>query len=301
MDPEVQNPNQRLKKSLAPTIWGLCINAVLAAVKLIAGIAGTSQALVADGIESLADVVSSIIVLRGLKIASQPADAEHPYGHGKAEPIAAAMVAGMLLLAAGWISLQAIQELLKPAHVPATYTLVVLCIVILIKEAMFRFTHSIGEAVESLAVKSDAWHHRSDVISSLSAAIGISICLLGGNKYAAADKIAALIGACLIAWNAIVILRPALDDLMDKSPEPEILEKVRKIAAETDQVKCIEKCFIRKIGYYYLVDIHVEVHPRMTIENAHNVGHNVKDRLLREIPSIRDVLVHLEPNKPNRK
>jgi cation diffusion facilitator family transporter len=291
------HPRQRLNKILIPTLWGLFVNSLLAAVKLFAGIVGASHALVADGIESLADVVSSIIVLRGLKIAAEPPDREHPYGHGKAEPIAAAMVSGMLFLAAGWITLQAIQELLKPIpHLPAPFTLIVLIIIIVIKEFLYRFTSKIGEATDSLAVQGDAWHHRSDAISSLTAAVGIGICLIGGNSYAWADKVAAIVGAILISWNALKILRPALDDLMDKAPEHEIVQKIRTIASETPEVERIEKCHIRKIGYYYMVDIHVEVNRRMTIEDAHNVAHHVKDRLQKQITSIRDVLVHLEPD-----
>jgi cation diffusion facilitator family transporter len=293
---KISHPRQRLKKTLIPALWGLLINSLLAGVKLFTGIAGASHALVADGIESLADVISSVIVIRGLKIAAEPPDKEHPYGHGKAEPIAAAMVAGMLFLAAGWIIMQAIQELTRPARIPESFTLVVLIVVIVIKESLFRFTRKVGEAVESLVVSSDAWHHRSDAITSLATGVGITICLLGGIEYAWADKVAAIFGAAIIFWNALKILRPALDDLMDKAPDSQIVQKVRKVAAETSKVAGIEKCYIRKVGYYYMVDIHVEVNRKMTIEDAHNVAHDVKDRLIKQIPSIRDVLVHLEPD-----
>jgi cation diffusion facilitator family transporter len=293
-----QHPQQRLKKTLIPTLWGLIVNSLLAGAKLFCGILGKSHALVADGVESLADVVSSVIVLRGLKIAAEPADKEHPYGHGKAEPIAAAMVAGMLFLAAGWITMQSVQELLKEDHSPAPFTLLVLLIAIVAKEILFRFTQKVGEAVESLAVKSDAWHHRSDVLSSLAAAVGITISLLGGIRFAWADKVAAIFAALIIGWNALQLLRPALDDLMDKSPSPDLMTKVRTVAAETPKVEKIEKCYVRKIGYYYIVDIHVEVDPHMTIKDAHAISHNVKDRLRAKIPSIHDVMVHMEPSKP---
>ena len=273
------------------------MNTILAAGKMAAGLIGHSHALVADAVESLADIFSSIVVWRGLVVASAPADAEHPYGHGKAEPIAAAIVATTLLLAAVGIALQAGREILYPKSGPAAFTLLVLLGVILIKEGLFRYVLREAATVGSSAVHTDAWHHRSDVITSLAAAIGISIALLGGKGYEAADDIAAIVAAGIIAWNGWRLLRPALDELMDTAPDYAVVDQIRKVAASIPEVGRVEKCVVRKMGYHYFVDMHVEVAPEMTVQRAHEIAHLVKDTVRAQIPSVRDVLVHIEPGR----
>lgn len=289
--------NNRLNRSLRATFAGLAANALLACGKLAAGIFGHSQALIADAVESFADVFSSVVVWRGLVIAEAPADEEHPYGHGKAEPIAAAIVSTMLLLAAAGIAVHSIRELTTPKTVPRPYTLLVLVIVIVIKEGLFRFVSREAEAVKSTAVHTDAWHHRSDVITSIAAAIGISISLLGGPAYATADDIAAIVAAGIIARNGWVLLRPSLDELMDRAPGATFHEQVRKIAEDIPGVDCVEKCAIRKMGYHHFVDIHVQVDPEMSVRRAHEIAHSVKDHIRNTLSSVRDVLVHIEPSR----
>ncbi|MDB6030326.1 MAG: Cation diffusion facilitator family transporter [Verrucomicrobiales bacterium] len=289
--------NNRLNRSLRATFLGLAVNALLAGGKLAAGILGHSQALIADAVESFADVFSSVVVWRGLVIAEAPADDEHPYGHGKAEPIAAAIVSTMLLLAAAGIAAHSIRELTSPKTVPQPYTLLVLLAVIAIKEGLFRFVAREGQAVESTAVQTDAWHHRSDVITSIAAAIGISISLLGGPTYATADDIAAIVAAGIIARNGWVLLRPALDELMDRAPSAAFHEDVRQLAASIPGVDCVEKCVVRKVGYHHFVDMHVQVDPKMSVQRAHGIAHSVKDKIRSTLPSVRDVLVHIEPSR----
>src|SRR5436190_9205880 len=218
--------NARLQQGLHATLIGLGINALLAVGKLTSGVLGHSQALIADAVESLADILSSIVVWRGLVVAAAPADADHPYGHGKAEPLAAATVATMLLLAAVGITVQALREVYQPKQGPAAFTLVVLLGVVAIKEALFRFVLREAKSMESPAVITDAWHHRSDVITSIAAAIGISIALIGGKPYASADDIAAIVAAGLICWNGWRLLRPALDELMDSALNPAFSKKI---------------------------------------------------------------------------
>jgi cation diffusion facilitator family transporter len=268
---------------------------VLATTKLVAGIFGHSHALVADAVESLADVFSSLIVWRGLTVAAEPADEDHPYGHGKAEPIAAAFVATMLLGAALWIVLTAAREIVEPHLSPAPFTLAVLLVAVLIKEGLFQFVMREGRAVDSSAVRADAWHHRSDAITSIAAAIGISIALVGGETYAAADDWAAIAAACVIAWNGWRLLRPALSELMDKAPGREVLDQIRQIAEKTPGVNRVEKCLARKVGHRYLVDMHVEVDPQMTVLRSHEIAHDVKDKIRERMPKVGDVLVHIEP------
>lgn len=273
----------------------MAVNVVLSGTKLAAGIAGHSHALVADAVESFADIFSSLIVWRGLVVAAAPADEDHPYGHGKAEPIASAIVAAMLLGAALWIVLTACGEILKPHQSPAPFTLIVLVVVVAVKEGLFRFVSREGRAVDSSAVKTDAWHHRSDAITSVAAGIGISVSLIGGKGFEAADDVAAIAAAGVIAWNGWHLLRPALNELMDTAPGHEVIDQIRQIAATTPGVDRVEKCFVRKVGYQYFVDMHVEVDPQMTVLRSHEIAHNVKDKIREVIPAVNDVLVHIEP------
>lgn len=290
-------PDSRLKRSLRSTFLGLGVNACLAVLKMLAGIFGHSHALVADAVESLADVFSSIIVWRGVVVAEEPADEDHPYGHGKAEPLAAALVAAMLLVAAGWITVGALRAVNEPHPAPKPFTLIVLVAVILIKEGLYRFTRHVAASVDSPAVASDAVHHRSDAITSFAAAIGITISLVGGKGFESADDWAAVAAACVIAWNGVRLMRSAMNDLMDRSPNLEIIERIRIIAETVPDVARVEKCLVRKMGYQYFVDMHVEVDPQMTVQRSHQIAHEVKNKVRDQIPRVHDVLVHIEPTK----
>jgi len=273
----------------------MAVNLVLSGTKLAAGIAGHSHALVADAVESFADIFSSLIVWRGLVVAAAPPDEDHPYGHGKAEPIASAIVAAMLLGAALWIAITAFGEIRQPHLAPAPFTLIVLLAVVAVKESLFRFVSREGQAVDSSAVKTDAWHHRSDAITSVAAGIGITVSLVGGRGFEAADDVAAIAAAGVIAWNGWHLLRPALNELMDTAPGPEVIDQIRRIADVTPGVDRVEKCIVRKVGYQYFVDMHVEVDPQMTVLRSHEIAHDVKDKIREIIPAVSDVLVHIEP------
>lgn len=294
-------PSARLQRSLRATFLGLAANVALTIAKFLAGIFGHSQALIADAVESLADIFSSIIVWRGLVVAETPPDEDHPYGHGKAEPLAAASVSAMLLLAAGLIAYHSLHGILAPRVAPSPWTLIILIVVIAVKETLFRFVLRESETVASSAVETDAWHHRSDAITSAAAFIGISISLVGGKGYEAADNWAALAAACVIAFNGWRLLRPAFNELMDHAPDRELIEQIRAMAKTIPGVEDIDKCRVRKMGYQFFVDIHVVMDPQMTVERSHRIGHNVKDKLRAEIPAVRDVLVHIEPLKLARK
>lgn len=286
---------ERLKRGVRATLLGLAANIVLTTAKFLAGILGHSHALVADAVESLADVFSSVIVWRGVVLAAEPPDEDHPYGHGKAEPMAAAVVSAMLILAAGWIAVSAFFAIAHPHPAPSPYTLLVLVVVIAIKEGLFRFLSKESSLVESSAIQTDAWHHRSDAITSVAAGIGISVSLIGGKGFEAADDVAAIAAAGVIAWNGWHLLRPALNELMDTAPGPEVIDRIRQIAATTPGVDRVEKCFVRKVGYQYFVDMHVEVDPQMTVLHSHEIAHEVKDKIRDTMPSVNDVLVHIEP------
>jgi cation diffusion facilitator family transporter len=289
--------SDRLQRSLRATFVGLGANIVLATTKLVAGIFGHSQALIADAVESFADVFSSLIVWRAVVVAAEPPDEDHPYGHGKAEPIASAIVSTFLLIAAAWIVATALHGISRPHPPPAPFTLIVLILVIAVKETLFRFVLRESMSVENSVVKTDAWHHRSDAITSTAAFIGITIALVGGKGFELADDWASIAAACVIAVNGWRMLRPALNELMDRSPNREMIDHIRKIAAACPGVAGVEKCLVRKMGYQYFVDMHVEVDPQMTVLRSHEIAHDVKDKIRAEISAVRDVLIHIEPEK----
>lgn len=274
---------------------GLLVNAVLAVIKVLAGVIGNSYALIADGIESTADLFSSTIVWSGLRIARRDANAEYPFGYGKAETLAAATVALMLIGAAIAICIEAIREIMTPHHAPAPWTLAVLVIVVLVKEMLFRRVRAVGAEVGSDAVHADAWHHRSDAITSLAAFFGISIALIGGEGWEQADDWAALLAAVVIAWNGQSILRPAIAGLMDRSAEPEIRTRVYKIASTVEHVRAVEKVIVRRAGVDYFADLHVHADPMMSLRDAHIVSGKVKSAIRAALPGVRGVLVHMEP------
>lgn len=276
---------------------GLVVNTLLAITKLVAGIVGNAFVLVADAVESIADIFSSLIVWGGLRIATRQADDDYPFGYGKAEPLAAVVVALLLLGAAAGISVEAIREIRTPHHTPAPFTLAVLVGVILVKELLSRRVLKVGEEVGSTAVRADAWHHRSDAITSAAAFIGISVALLGGPGWEAADDWAALAAALVIVTNAALLLRPAIADLMDKRPGAELLERISFAARATPDVRHIEKLKVRKAGLQYFVDLHVQADPGLSLHDAHILSGRVKTAIRTSVPEVAGVLIHMEPHE----
>lgn len=276
------------------SLAGLLVNAGLAMVKLISGLVGHSYALVADAVESMADICGSIIVWHGVQIAAQPPDDEHPYGHGKAEPLAALIVGLMLVGAAVGIAIEAVREILAPHHLPAPFTLGVLIGVVIIKETMFRIVLRTGKEIDNRAVLADAWHHRSDAITSVAAGIGISVALIGGEPYAPADDWAALLASGVIFYNACRLILPTFNELMDAEPTV-MIERIRLVAEQVPGVGNVEKIYARKCGMRYWVDMHMGVSPEMSVHRAHEIAHDVKDQVRGSIPQIHDVLIHIEP------
>ncbi len=278
---------------------GLLTNACLVFVKLFAGIIGHSNALIADAVESSADIFSSLIVWMGLSIAARPADEDHPYGHGKAEPLAAAVVSLMLLGAAIGISIIAIRDIRTPHHLPAPFTLFVAAGVIIVKEILYRRVSRVAREVGGTAIVADAWHHRADAISSLAAFIGISIALLGGPGWEAADDWAALVAAGVVAVNGVRTLRPAISGLMDEAPDRSVKERVLHAASEVDGVRSVEKLNVRGSGLGFYVDVHVKADSTLSLAEAHEIAAKVKYKILETVPSVVGVLVHMEPYKEN--
>lgn len=285
-----------VKLTLRTTLVGVVINTILAATKAIAGILGNSYALIADAVESTADIASSLIVVGGLRIAAIPPDEDHPFGHGKAEPLAAMVVAIALCTAALGIAIQSVREIVTPHHAPAPFTLIVLVAVVAVKESLYRFGVKAGKRTDSRAVMTDAWHHRSDAITSAAAFAGISAALIGGEGYESADDWAALFASCIIAYNGYRLLVPAVSEVMDKAPSPDISLAIRDVAAGVPGVVGLDKCFVRKMGLDYYVDLHVVVDGSKSVRDGHDIAHNVKDAIRQANPKIFDVLVHIEPS-----
>ncbi|MFQ5511802.1 MAG: cation diffusion facilitator family transporter [Candidatus Krumholzibacteriia bacterium] len=285
-----------LRRGLRLSGLSVAVNVVLAGTKIAAGVVGNSYALVADGIESTADIVSSLVVWSGLRISARPPDRTHPYGHGKAESFAAALVSLALIGAGLVIAAQSIREIRTPHHAPAWYTLLVLLVVITVKETMYRLLSGVGESLGSQSLKADSWHHRSDAITSVAAFLGISIALIGGRGYESADDWGALAACGVILYNGVRLLRPAVDEMMDAAVPQGIEGKVRGIAAGVDGVVAIEKCRIRKSGLGLLMDIHVTVDGDITVRRGHEIAHDVVDRLFASRLKVVDVVVHTEPD-----
>jgi cation diffusion facilitator family transporter len=281
-------------------LLGIFVNLALASAKGCAGLLGNSFALVADGVESLADVLSGLVVYFGLKIAVKPPDAEHPYGHGKAEPIAAAVVSLGLIAAGVGIVYGGIREITAPRGTPAPYTLVVLAGVLIVKELLFRHVGSVADSIGSGAVKSDAWHHRSDALTSAFAFAGISVALLGGPRWQAADGYAAICAALVILHNAWKLLKPAVLELADSAPHPSLETQVRAAAARVPGIIGLDKCVVRKMGFSFYVDLHIVVDGELTVREGHRLSHKVEDEIRTSMPQVTEVLVHAEPEEELR-
>jgi cation diffusion facilitator family transporter len=282
-------------QSTQAVLMGLFANLTLALIKITAGIVGHTYALIADGIESTLDVFSSIVVLSGLKIGAKPPDKDHPFGHGKAESLAAMIVAIALICAAAFIGIQAFKEIKSPTQHPATFTLFVLLGVIICKEFLFHRLIKVGKQAHSLSVQVDAWHHRTDAITSIAAFVGIALAVFGGEHFRGADNWAALIASVIIAFNGLTLLNMAVQEIMDAAPDPTITSAIRLMALSVDGVQGIEKCRVRKSGTHYFVELHVEVDGNMTVSESHYLGHKVKDKLIASPLPLADIVIHIEP------
>ena len=276
-------------------LLGLVINVAFATVKIAAGVIGHAYVLIADGIESTLDIGGSIVIWGGLTVAAKPPDQTHPYGHGKAEPIAAIVVALGVLVAAIGLAIESVREILTPHHGPAPFTLAVLVVVIVVKEILFRYVNRVGKEFESTAVQTDAWHHRSDALTSAAAFIGISVALIGGERWRSADDWAALFACAVIGANGVRLLLPAFHEIMDTAPGGKIVMSIQRVAASVPGVVEVEKCRARKMGLDFYVDLHARVDGNISVHQGHEIAHRVKAAIQQSNPRVADVLVHIEP------
>ena len=283
--------------AIRTTYFSIVGNASLAIIKGFAGFFGNSYALIADAIESTADIFSSFLVLFGLKYASRPADKNHPYGHGRAEPLITFLVVGFLITSATIIAYESIKNIGTPHELPKIWTLFVLIPLIIWKEISFQLVIRKAKETNSSSLKADAWHHRSDAITSIAALIGISIALYFGKGYETADDWAALFASGFILYNSYKIFRPALGEIMDEHLYDDLVAEIRKVSLTCAGVVATEKCFVRKAGMKYHVELHAIVQADITVKNGHEIAHKLKDTLLNDIPQLGHVLIHIEPTE----
>lgn len=282
--------------AIKATYFSIIGNTCLAIVKGFAGFFGNSYALIADAIESTTDIFSSLLVLFGIKYSNKPADENHPYGHGRAEPLVTFLVVGFLITSATVIAYESIQNIKTPHNLPKPWTLIVLGLIIIWKEISYRLVLKRSIETNSSSLKADAWHHRSDAITSVAAFIGISIALYLGKGYEAADDWAALFASAFILYNSYLIFRPALGEIMDEHLYDDLIEIIRKVSLKVDGIIETEKCYIRKSGMKYHVDLHAVVNSEISVKKGHELAHKLQDKLHEEIPELGKILIHIEPN-----
>lgn len=283
--------------AIRTTYFSIITNLCLAMIKFITGILGNSYALIADAIESTTDVFASILILLGLKYANRPADKNHPYGHGRIEPLITFVVVGFLITSATIIAYESIHNINTPHQLPKGWTLIILGAIIIWKEISYQIVMKKSKETNSTALKADAWHHRSDAITSVAAFIGILIAVILGKGYENADDWAALLASFFILYNSYKIFRPALGEIMDEHNYDDLVLKIRNISKQVEGVIDTEKCFVRKSGLEYLVDLHVIVEGKISVSQGHKIAHKLKDTLILKIPQINNVLIHIEPNE----
>ena len=292
MKNDVPSPTETLTH--VPLV-GVAVNAALATIKILAGFFGNSYALIADGIESTSDIVTSLIVWGGLRVSGAPADEKHPYGYGKAEALSGIVASLALLGAAAMIAVQSIREILTPHHLPHWSTLVVLVVVVATKTMLARWMAGIGADADSTSLQADAWHHWADALTSIAAFVGITIGLIGGPGYEPADDWAALLACTVIVVSGLSLLRMAVRELLDAAPAKEFEQLVRDLAQGVAGVRALDKCRIRKSGTSYFVELHVEVDGQATVQEGHDIGGRVRSVLRNSPLRIADAFIHIEP------
>jgi cation diffusion facilitator family transporter len=289
------NPERSLRSGQGSALKGIMVNGGLCAAKLAAGVLGHSYALIADASESFGDVLGSCVTLYGLRIAAEPADQQHPLGHGRAETLASALTALAVAGMGGFIFWQALLSLGEPRHAPSPLTLLVLVPVIWVKERMFHWMRARGKEIGSLAVVADAWHQRSDVVTSIAALTGIIVAWIGGPGWSHADSWAAMAASLWLVGTGLYLLGPTLHELMEGSVDPALLEFITQTSGDCPGIKGVDKVWVRKLGMRLMVDLHVEVDPTISVQDGHRLSHEVKAKLQAELPQVRDVMVHVEP------
>ncbi len=285
---------QRKKETNRVTLWGVAVNLFLSVIKIVGGIYGQSQALLADGIHSLSDLASDAMVLLAVKHAGEDADEDHPYGHGRYETLATVALGLLLMIIAGGIAYKAVLRLENPEEIaiPAFFTLVIALISIFSNEWLYQITHRVAQKIRSPLLEANAWHHRSDAVSSIVVLIGIGATYIG---YPLLDAIAAILVALMIAKIGLDLSKQSVQELVDTALEPEMVEQIKQTILSIDDVRELHLLRTRRMGHHALVDVHIQVSPKLSVSEGHHITESVEKALCDSFDEINDVTVHIDP------
>lgn len=283
------------RRSRRAAVWGIGLGLALGVAKFLGGWFGQSSALISDGVHSFADVLTLAVVWGALHFSERPPDPEHPYGHTRVEAVAGSNVALVVIISGLLIIYEAVQALFQPYHEPRVYTLIIAAASAILKDLLYRYQRSVAQTTGSSAIMATAWDHRLDALTSLAVLVGVAVARWGGPGWGVADPVAAIVVALVVIWAGAHLFWQSLQELMDRQAEPELLDAVRKEASNVPGVLGVEKLFVRKSGLEYLVEIHVEVERSLSVHASHAIAHAVKDRLIAQLVTIKNVLVHIEP------
>jgi cation diffusion facilitator family transporter len=292
-----------LKKSaIAPYALGgriaflsVCTNALLSTLNIVIGLVARSTSVVATGAEFAADVFAAGLVYVGMLVAARPADQDHPYGHGRAEIVAGLIVGIMLTLTGGTIAFQSLRSYSLPHPPPAAYAIWPLIVTIFPKSALMGVKFHQGRRIRSVALTADAWNDAVDILSSGAALAAVGLTIYDPEKFLAADHFGGFTVGLMVIGIGLRVSRDVTLELMDTMPSAELMTSIRAAACRVDGVRGVEKCWARKTGLHYHVDLHLEVDPRLSVMESHGIAEQVRHRVRREVPEVADVLVHVEP------
>jgi cation diffusion facilitator family transporter len=276
-------------------IAGMVASGALAVIKILAGLLGHSTAVVADGFESAGDVIASGFVLLGLTLASKPADENHPYGHGRAETLTG-LVIGLVLVAAGTlISYRALQGIDQIHPPPAAWVIWPLIVSAVVKGGLATLKFRYGKKLDSAALIADAWNDWTDIVSATTALLAVGLTLVDPQRFHAADHFGAFAVGLIVIFTGLRVSRDTAYQLMDTMPDESRINTIRSVAQSVPGVRGVEKCFARKTGLKYHVDLHLEVDPNITVRESHDIATQVRIHIKESLPWVADVLVHVEP------
>jgi cation diffusion facilitator family transporter len=274
---------------------GMIVSGLLAVIKIVVGLAGHSTAVVADGLESASDVFASGLVLLALTLAAKPADEDHPYGHGRVE-ILTGLLIGLVLTAGGaLICYISFEHLGAPRQPLAAYVIWPLFLSLAAKTGLAAFKFHYGRKLKSAALTADAWNDAMDTLSATAALIAVGVTLSNPTRYLDADRYGGAVVGLIVIAAGVRVVRDTSLQLMDTMPDDQMMSQIRAAAAGVRGVRGVEKCFARKTGMRYHVDLHLEVDPDMTVRQSHEIAHEVRQRVVGTIDWVADVLVHVEP------
>jgi cation diffusion facilitator family transporter len=287
------NETERIGRQVA--VLSMIVGAALAVMKITVGLMANSAAVVSDGVESASDVLASGIVLFGLALAAKPADEEHPYGHGRFETISGLAVGVMLGMTGAVICFRAAWSI-NDQHVPAAFAIWALVVSMIAKAALGATKFRIGRNIKSEALVADGWNDTVDILSASAALVAVALAVWRPQRFAAADHYGAFAVGLIVIFLGIRVVYNTTQQLVDRMPPRELLEDIRRVALSVPGALGIEKCLARKTGLRYHVDLHLEVDPEMTVRRSHEIAHEVRNRIIAELPWVADVLVHVEPH-----